>query len=78
MYLGENGAWTNKPEQAQSFPGIETVLSALHQYQLLDCDLVLQLGDIPSTEYDIILPLGYPSESVRAIHQNPLPPGSRF
>jgi hypothetical protein len=78
MFLGGSGVWTIKLEQAQSFAGIEPVLSALHQYQLRDCDLVLQFGDIPSKEYDIILPLGYASGALREVHKNSLPSGNLF
>ena len=61
MYLGENGTWTSKPEEAKNFARIETVISALFEYKLQDCDLVLQLEDMPSMEYDVVLPLGTPT-----------------
>ena len=60
MYLGENGTWTSKPKEAKDFAGVEMVISALFEYKLQDCDLVLQLRDTPSREYDVVLPLGTP------------------
>jgi len=60
MYLGENGTWASKPEEAKNFAGIEMVISALFEYKLQYCDLVLQLEDMPSKEYDVVLPLGTP------------------
>jgi len=61
MYLAESGTWTSKPEEAKDFAGIEMVISALFKYKLQDCDLVLQLHDMPSREYDVVLPLGTPT-----------------
>ena len=58
MYFQENGTWTDKHEQAKSFPGIEMVLLAMHKYGLRDCELVLQMENSPSAAYDVVLPLG--------------------
>ena len=56
-YLRADGTWTGDPAQAEDFLGFQDALSAQQRYLLQDCDLVLQMGPQPSSQYDVVLPL---------------------
>ena len=57
-YLREDGTWTKNYDEAKSFSGILAAIMAIHEYQLKDCDLVVQAQEEPSIK-DTILPLSF-------------------
>ena len=57
-YLDRNGGWTRDMSRQEHFESIQDILVVQRRFQLRDIEVVLQMGDEPSTEYDIALPLG--------------------
>ncbi len=57
-YLGHGGQWTKEACQAQHFDSIHQVFELQRRLRLTKIELVLQMGEEPSKEYDIALPLG--------------------
>ena len=57
LYLNDDGSWTGDWEKAAGFKGMRGVWAAKESYHLRSVDLVLVVGDKPSRQHDIILPL---------------------
>jgi len=55
MYF-RNGEWTPDRDLAQDFRDAHAVVAAIMKYNLLDVQVVFQMGDKPSAEHDICLP----------------------
>jgi hypothetical protein len=52
-----NGRWTAERDHAQSFRDAAAVIRAASRYRLTSAELVLQVGEQPSSIYDVCLPL---------------------
>ena len=59
-YLGNDGAWTHDAGSARQFTDIQNVLQLQRELDLKEIEMVLQMGEEPSKEYDISLPLDAP------------------
>ncbi|HWI56082.1 MAG TPA: hypothetical protein VNZ22_02560 [Bacillota bacterium] len=51
------GEWTTDAHSAQDFPDTLNAIETALQAQLLEIEMVLQIGPEPSAAYDICLPL---------------------
>ncbi len=56
-YLVDGGTWTERPAEAKNFWDISAACTAQAKFQLTDCDLIVQLGPLPSSKWDVVLPL---------------------
>ena len=56
-YLAQNGGWTRDTKQLEHFESIQAILAIKRRFQLRDIEVVLQMGEEPSAEYDIALPI---------------------
>ena len=56
-YFRRDGTWTKDTAAAREFQDIRSVVKAEQEHQLQNIELVLLMGDQPST-YDVVLPLG--------------------
>jgi len=61
-YLLRNGEWTRDKNRLEHFESIQAILALQRQFQLRDIEVVLQMGEEPSPEYDIALPIGESSQ----------------
>ena len=43
--------------EAQTFPDIQSVIATKRQFQLVQVFLVLIIDDVPSQQWDVVLPL---------------------
>ena len=59
-YLGEGGIWTDDPQSALQFADIQRILELQRELRLTEIEMVLQLGNEPSPEFDIALPFFLP------------------
>jgi hypothetical protein len=57
LYLNDDGSWTTDWQKAIGFDAFKGVWAAKEGFHLKEVDLVLVVGDKPSTQYDVILPL---------------------
>ena len=64
LYLSSEGGWATDWRQAQGFESMESVLSVMEKQKLTDVELVMVMGENPSEDYDVVLPLISWSESV--------------
>jgi len=55
MYF-RNGEWTPDRDLAQDFRDAHAVVGTIMKYNLLDVQVVFQMGDKPSAHDDICLP----------------------
>lgn len=57
LYLRDDGNWTAECHEAKPFLNIQAVVSTVQRFQLKKVELVLQIGDNPSPQYDVVFPL---------------------
>ena len=60
-----DGQWQREMHRAQHFESLATAVQAAIKHQLDGAEVVLQLGDQPSENYDIHLDLLQPSLEAR-------------
>ncbi len=60
-YFGRDGTWTHDSASACQFDDIRSILELQRERNLTEIEMVLQMGDEPSAEYDITLPLCNPN-----------------
>jgi len=64
LYFSRDGAWTDDWQQAKGFAAFGDAWAEKEAHHLGEIDLVLVVGDQPSAQYDVILPLSEePSQS---------------
>lgn len=56
-YLDRNGGWTRDGNELEHFESIQAILAVQRRFQLRDIEVVLQMGEEPSAEYDVALPI---------------------
>jgi len=56
-YFKADGTWTRDTSAAHDFPDIRSVLKTEQDHNLEDVELVLLMGEKPSS-YDVTVPLG--------------------
>ena len=57
VYFQRNGTWTNDPAIATGFPNLMSAIDAKQQFNLKQVEVVFLMGDRPSAQGDVVLPL---------------------
>jgi hypothetical protein len=56
-YFMPGGGWTTDFAEAQTFPDVQSVIATKRQLQLVEVFMVLIINDVPSGQWDVVLPL---------------------
>jgi hypothetical protein len=57
VYFQGNGAWTDDAASATGFPNLMSAIEAKQQFNLRQVEVVFLMGDRPSAQCDVVLPL---------------------
>jgi hypothetical protein len=57
-YFQRDGTWTTDPAIATGFPNLMSAVEAKQQFNLKQVEVVFLMGDRPSAQCDVVLPLG--------------------
>ena len=57
VYFQRNGTWTTDPAIATGFPNLMSAIEAQQQFNLKQVEVVFIMGDRPSAQCDVVLPL---------------------
>ena len=56
QYLKEGGGWVGQADEAWRFEDVNSVLDAVHTYELVDVEMILLISDTPS-RLDVVIDL---------------------
>jgi hypothetical protein len=57
FYFIPGGGWSMDFTEAQTFPDVQSVIATKSQFQLVEVFMVLIIDDVPSQQWDVVLPL---------------------
>ena len=57
VYFQADGTWTDDPAIATGFPNLMSAIEAKQQFNLKQVEVVFLMGDRPSAQSDVVLPL---------------------